>query len=134
MTPIVKWVRDRVEKWLGSFYEGPDPPKRLGEQVVAFANLRPLATRGDWIDFATNLAEECYRAGYLRGVEYTERDPEEPGGITPEEIADQIDPDWRWRPMIEVEFPREEVIPERREDHEVIQAQLEFIARKGRRF
>jgi hypothetical protein len=128
------WVRRKLEKAADVFYEGEAAPERLREQVIAFSNLFPSATRGDWIAFAAGFAEECYRAGYLRGVEYVERDPEAFDAKSPEAIADEIDPNWRWRPMIEVENDLNEIVGDERPEHEAIQRQYETITRKARRF
>ncbi len=139
MTPVARWVKRFAEKWLGEFYEGEEPPDRIGEQVVMFANLRPFATRGEWIEFAKSFAEETYRAGYLRGVEHTERDAQEiEDGHTPEQLADDIDPNWRWRPMgtVQLHDPNE-IVRGVRPEHEVIEDHLEMAkrqARKDRRF
>lgn len=112
MTPIARWFRNQVERFLGVFYEGPEPPRRLAELAVYFAQTNPHATRGDWMGFAIDSINEAYKLGYIRGVEYVERDPEmfrrEP---TPEQFADALDPDWRERePLI---LNRQEEVPER---------------------
>lgn len=100
MTPLLKFFRDAAQKALGKFYEGPEPPRRLGELVLAFAEAHPKATRGEWARFAQLHAEEAYRQGYVRGYEYVEREEGFFEGKRPEELADQLDPDWRWRPGI----------------------------------
>lgn len=97
MTPLMGWIKRTTEKWFGKYYEGPEPPERFHQLVVAFANAHKHATRADWIAFATAHAGEAYRSGYIRGLEYIERDEE--GGnraISPDVIADAMDPDWRW--------------------------------------
>jgi hypothetical protein len=81
-----------------------------------FANLHPRATVMEWINFATEHGAECYRSGYMRGVENAERDPNEPE-IPPEEIADVVMPGWRdraydfnWQPDLEIETDGERVV------------------------
>ena len=102
MTPFQRLVRRVVERWRRTYYEGPEPPARLGEMVVAFANDRQRATRAEWIAYAGELARECYRSGYARGVERAERDfwgsmP----SVLPERVADELDPGWQhWSPDI----------------------------------
>ena len=69
--------------------------------VVAFANDNPSATRREWVEFCQHHAGECYRSGYARGNERAERDfwgsmP----SVRPEDVADELDPDWRWCPDI----------------------------------
>jgi len=103
MTRFGKWVRNNLEKYLGKYYEGFDAPDRLRAMVIAFANFYPQATRDQWIAFATAHAAESYRSGYMRGYEYIERDPDSwMPDVPPELIADQMDPNWRWNPAIEL--------------------------------
>jgi len=99
VTPAVKWLTRLRDKWLGNFYEGPEPPQRLREIVVVFANLHSRATRAEWLEFAAAHAEEAYRCGYVRGFENAERDPD-PIDVPPERLADQMDPSWRWQPNV----------------------------------
>ena len=56
MTPMMKWLRDTKEKWFGSFYEGQEPPKRLAEMVIVFAEQYPHATKREWMAFAASHA------------------------------------------------------------------------------
>jgi len=101
VTPIKRLAKGIVERLLGIWYEGPEPPARLGEMVVAFANDNPRATRADWVRFCQFHSGECYRSGYVRGVERSERDFLNAMPSTrPEDIADELDPDWRWSPDI----------------------------------
>lgn len=101
MTPFGKLARGLLERLAGTFYEGPTPPARLGEMVVAFANENPNATRRQWIEVATEHARECYRSGFVRGAEWAERDfKSRMPSVRPEELADALDHDWRWRPGI----------------------------------
>lgn len=94
-----KWLRARAEKWLGSFYDGPEPPERFDVMVEEFVRIYPNATRFEWMRFAVSHAREAYRAGYVRGVEYVEREPDWRPDLPPEVLADHIDPNWKWRPM-----------------------------------
>ncbi len=132
MTPLKKWLRNRAEKWLHQHYEGPAAPKRLREEVIAFANLHPHATRDKWVAFATDFANQCYESGYLRGVEWAERDPDAfDASLPPDMIADQMDPDWRWRPAIELEFP-DGVVPATVAEAEVIREQIAAFKKLAR--
>ena len=100
MTILSRWIATRAEKYLERYYEGPEPPVRLADIVIEFANLYPTATRAQWVRFVTEHAREAYRSGYQRGYEYVERDPDFfSKDMPPEMIADLHDPDWRWRPM-----------------------------------
>jgi hypothetical protein len=94
VTPFMRWLRRWREKYLGTWFEGPEPPVRLAEMVAIFANGVPNATRSDWMQFAIEHAYEAYRSGYQRGYEHIERDPLTVSP-TPDELADAIDPDWR---------------------------------------
>ncbi len=101
MTPFSRLTRRLCERLVGTFYEGPEAPARLGEMVIAFANDTPHATRSEWVTFAKFHAEECYRSGFTRGAEWAERDYESRmPGVTPEEVANVETPDWPWSPNI----------------------------------
>jgi hypothetical protein len=101
MTPFRKLLRGILERIAGVFYEGPRPPERLGEMVVAFANMRPTATREEWCRFVKFHVEECYRSGFTRGAEWAERDFwSRMPSVRPEEVADTETPEWRWNPGI----------------------------------
>lgn len=131
MTPFVRWLRKLREKTLGTFFEGPEPPKRLRDLAIMFAETHPNATREAWVEFAGNHAEEAYKLGYVRGIEYTERAPEiwEPD-ISPEAMADAIDPEWINRP-IQLTHP-EGVVPEEMSEHELMSSQLDAMVEKWR--
>jgi hypothetical protein len=132
---VKKWLRGQAERWIEQHYEGPEPPARLGEQVLSFANMFPHATRGEWVTFAADFADQCYRSGYIRGVEWAERDPAAfDSKVPPEMIADQMDPDWRWRPAVVLELPAGDVVPETYEQHEVIRDQVAALNARVRRF
>lgn len=104
-----KWLRNRFEKWAGSFYQGPRPPEeRLRQQAIDFANMYPHATREQWVSFASGLAEEVWRSAWLQGVEWTERTDAD---LNPEVVMDQIDPDWRHSQAFDLEDP-ERVVPD----------------------
>jgi hypothetical protein len=101
VTILSRLSRGIVERLRGIYYEGPEPPGRLAEMAVAFANQYPHATRGEWVRFCGEHAGECYRSGYVRGVERAERDYERSmPERAPEDVADELDPDWRWSPDI----------------------------------
>lgn len=105
-------IADRVRQWLsrrrqkreGQFFEGPAPPRRVRDQVIAFANAFPGATRLQWVEAMVDLCEGFWIDGWARGHEWAER-AERKSGITPEAIADQIDPEWRERPAVELARP-----------------------------
>ena len=44
------------------------------EMARRFARMRLGATRGEWLDMSIKLARSAYRAGYVRGLEWAERD------------------------------------------------------------
>lgn len=96
-TPIVRLVRQLVERVASRFYEAEDPPARLAQFVDDFAMLHPRATRQQWCDMAKALADGSYRAGYQRGYERSERAPGADLPATPPElVADSMDLGW-WR-------------------------------------
>ena len=63
-----------AEKLALRYYEGPEPPRRIAQQVRMFAELHFRVNADEWVQFATQLGEECYRSGYMRGVERSVRD------------------------------------------------------------
>lgn len=95
MTPFTRWIRKLAERYLDRWYEGPDAPARIRLMAVDYANRRPNATRAEWVEFAAGLGEECYRTGFLRGVDRTDREPDWRPDVPPEVLADWIDPTWR---------------------------------------
>lgn len=99
MTPLVRLLKRWVEVLFGEWREGPEPPQRLREMVLLFAAAHPRATRREWLEFAAGHAGECYRTGYVRGYEATFRDDDEQPWrrVSPEQLADEIDPGWRQR-------------------------------------
>jgi hypothetical protein len=100
---LIRRARRALEWLLGRWYEGPEVPWRLIHEVRIFAKWRPRATRMQWARFAAGLAEECYKAGYMRGVEYVERG-ELSRQADPDAVADQIDPGWRHRPAVDLSW------------------------------
>lgn len=130
MTPVGKWLRNKVEEWLGKRYEGPEPPERLRLEVLSFAETCPTATRSEWAEFAEKFAREAYRVGYVRGFEWTERDKDAWSAVTPDELADQMDPGWReWSPPIVLSRPNE-VVPEVMTDAMLLDRALAPFRRK----
>lgn len=115
----MKWMKRFFERSFGTWEEGPIPPTRVGELATVFANEHPEATRAEWLQFSIKFAGEWYRAGYTRGFEHAERVPETHAGkLPPELLADQMDPDWRWRPtdvsvdlLDQPELTEERVLP-----------------------
>lgn len=89
-------IRNLFERIAERYYEGPDPPQRYAEQVVAFAKMNPQATREDWARFTVNLVRAAYRAGWTRGFEWTDRDLEQLRPGDPELLAEQQAHDWTW--------------------------------------
>lgn len=73
VTPLMKFIRNTKEKLLGSYEEGPEPPKRLQQTAELFARTNPKATVAQWCEFATDSANTSYQQGYVRGFERTER-------------------------------------------------------------
>jgi hypothetical protein len=70
-----------LEKALGRFYEGPEPPPRLTEELKLFRVMHPLATPAEWEAVAARLIVNAYRDGYVRGFEAMERDPSQRGEV-----------------------------------------------------
>lgn len=87
-------LRKMVERVLGRFYEGPEPSDRYAEQVFAFRRFYPRATAEEWASFASNLASNAYRDGYVRGFEWKERRLDERSDDDPELIAARARHEW----------------------------------------
>ncbi len=134
MTRLGRWVRRALERLAGVWYEGAQPPDRFGEMVVYFANTNPRATREQWVQFATELAGETFRSGYLRGFERGERDVEaQPWRqADPDALADELDPDWRWSPDITLYGPAD-LIPEPEEREPTAEDLLAALGDQGDR-
>lgn len=127
MTPLVRFLRRATEKLFGKWEEGPEPPQRLREIVVVFANMHPTATRQDWTTFAAEQVAEAYRCGYARGYEHAERDP---APFKPEDLADKMDPNWRWAPDVRLVDPLGIVQGEEVPDRAPTQEQLDAMMRR----
>lgn len=87
MNKIKRALRDALERVLARFYEGPEPPVRIGETVTIFRVMNPEADAEAWARFAALHAEDCYRAGFVRGIERAERDPNK----MPPELAEAME-------------------------------------------
>jgi hypothetical protein len=76
VTPLRSKLRNLLERLLKRFYEGPHPPPRIREEARLFDLLNPGASPEEWEEFAVRFAENCYRDGFVRGFEQSERDPD----------------------------------------------------------
>lgn len=95
-TRLQRWMRNLAERFATRYYEGPEPPMRLAEQVVAFAVMNPEANRGEWARYATALAQSAYRSGYVRGLEWAERDLDKLDVGDPELLIERGRHDFEW--------------------------------------
>lgn len=109
MTRFGRLLRTVVEKLSGNFYEGPEPPKRFAQQVAEFARLYPNATVDEWAQMAVRLACAAYRAGYVRGFEWAERDLDKLDLGDPDMLAESMARDWEWHDSRPTEFMRKQV-------------------------
>lgn len=99
-TRFKRALRRWLEWLLGQFYEGPEPPPRIEQSVRAFAALNPHATVQQWMDFSVANAQEWYRSGHVRGLEWAERDLDRRDPVTdPEHLLDKRRHDWSWVDM-----------------------------------
>jgi len=95
MCLLARFFFKLYQRFRGTFYEGPDPPNRILEETVTFSQLYPDATRKQWIAFTVGLARFFYKAGYLRGFEWAERDISKfPEKSNPILKAAEEDPNW----------------------------------------
>ena len=100
---MIRKIRRGFEWLFGRWYEGPQVPDRLIQEVDFFMKWHPHATKGQWAHFAAGLSEASYKAGYMRGYEYVERQ-ELSRKANPDMFADEMDPDWRDRPAARLEL------------------------------
>jgi hypothetical protein len=112
-------VRRLLERAAGAIDDGPEPPDRLAEMVVAFANDNPHATRAEWVAFSAQHAAECWRSGYRRGFENVEL-PEQ----DPDRVADELDPNWRWSPDIRLVGDAGAVVLEENDEQELVASEV----------
>lgn len=120
MTPLVRTAKKLVERTLGTWYEGPEPPDRLRQMVLAYAEAHPRATRREWIGFAQDLARVCYRSGYERGYLWADRDLERRDPeFEPERLAELEGNGWEWMPADQEPAPSGlEEVPEPGQEEE----------------
>ena len=95
MNALARFFRDALERLAGSFYEGPKPPPRLRDQVLLFRLTQPAATVLDWCDFAVGMVEAAYRDGFVRGLEWRERDLADKPTDDDLRAADEVMNSWR---------------------------------------
>ncbi len=93
MTPVARFFRNLLEKALGRFYEGPEPPPRFREELALFRVMHPLATPAEVDAVVGRLIDNAYRSGYVRGNEAMERDPSQRGEPVEELLCAQRE-DW----------------------------------------
>lgn len=73
MTALGRFLRDTLDRLQRRYYEGPEPPPRLEQEVRIFAATHRDATVDDWKEFATRFAQNAYRDGFTRGHEWAHR-------------------------------------------------------------
>ena len=73
MTALGRFFACVAEKLAHRYYEGPEPPPRLHDEVRVFAALHPQASTHEWKDFAARVADNAYRDGFARGHQWAER-------------------------------------------------------------
>ena len=88
-----RWLRRWIERWMGWYYEGPDAPRRLSEELRVWLRLNPDAPREAIEGYCVLLLEAAYRDGFVRGYEWQERGWEGPA-VDPEVLAELQAQDW----------------------------------------
>lgn len=73
MTRARLFVRRLLARLLRRWEEGPEPPRRIAEEVRLFRHHYPDASHGEWERFAVRLAGNAYRDAFVRGFEWNER-------------------------------------------------------------
>jgi len=127
-----RWKRRRLEKERVAAVQAPEHLRRM---VFSFANANPRATRVEWVGFAGTLAEEAYATGYVRGLEQADEDNAGSAGVTPEQVADLLDPSWRERAWNgeSLAGPADDQVPEARTHDDAFREQAEAAIGKFRR-
>lgn len=64
------FIRQLADRWLGRAYEGPDPPRRIVDEVKMFQVCYPNATAEQWQRFAVRFGENLFRDGFTRGYQF----------------------------------------------------------------
>ncbi len=82
-----RWFRNLIEKFLCRYYEGPDPPRRIAEELQVWLRINPDAERVVIEGYCALLLESAYREGFTRGYEWQERDWPGPA-VAPEVLAE----------------------------------------------
>jgi hypothetical protein len=90
---VMRWLMKLVEKWQQRYYEGPEAPPRLGEELRLWLALNPDATRETIAGYCQVLLDAAYRDGFTRGYDWTERGWDK-SGEDPEAIAETLSQDW----------------------------------------
>jgi hypothetical protein len=109
------WVKRTRERWLGEYYEGPEPPARLAQHVALFAREHPRATVSEWAEFASSHAMSSYRAGWERGYQWSAREDMGPKVAESERVAEELEHAWVMDGVPgTVDDPR--VVPEERDE------------------
>lgn len=93
MTRFGRMLRNLLERFLGRYYEGPQPPRRLVEEVQLFRIYHPGAGPEEWAQFALAFAANAYRDGFVRGYDWQERGWEGPVA-DPEQLLELESHDW----------------------------------------
>lgn len=128
-----RFIKRAAEKYVNRYYEGPDPPERLRELVAIFVDQYPKAHREQWIEFASELADEAYRSGYARGYEYTERTYDWRNDLPPEVLADMHDPNWKVGRGIQIEEAGGTVPLDPPTEEDILRSQSQEIFMMGAR-
>lgn len=92
---IGRALRATLERIIGRYYEGPEPPPRLAEEVVLFRAYNPHASQDAWAEFALRFARNAYRDGFVRGLEWQQRGWLEQQAESEEQRAERARHDWQ---------------------------------------
>lgn len=93
MSALLRFFRKTLEKLTERYYEGPEAPPRLRDEVLLFRAMYPGLTTEDVVMFACAAVDDAYRQGFTRGYEWRERGLLEVDNIA-ERIADESAHAW----------------------------------------
>lgn len=90
---LIRWMKRVIERWMDRYYEGPESPPRVFEELRLWAALNPDAPRDVILGYASVLLDAAYRDGFVRGYEWQERGWKGPS-IDPDVLAEAQSQDW----------------------------------------
>jgi hypothetical protein len=70
---IRTYLRKFIDKLTKHCYDGPDLPLRFRDEILLFRVTYPIGGIEECIQYAISVAEKAYQAGFLRGIEWQDK-------------------------------------------------------------